>query len=70
MMSKATKALNLSEGSDPLLEEIYRVKYELSAAYGHDLDRYLAGVREREEASGHPLVDFSRPGLKVKSSGQ
>jgi len=38
--------------SNPILEEIYAARKKLLQDVDGDLDRYLAGVRERELASG------------------
>ena len=40
-----------------VLQEIWRIKDTLSAAYGHDMKRLFAETREREQPSEHPLVD-------------
>ncbi len=37
---------------NPILEEIYAAREKLLSDVEGDLDRYLAGVRERELASG------------------
>ncbi len=41
-----------------LLEEIWRIKDELSAARGHSLDKLFADLREREKHSGHPIANL------------
>jgi hypothetical protein len=38
--------------TNPILEEIYSAREQLLAQAGGDLQRYLAGVRQREKASG------------------
>jgi len=43
---------------DLVLQEIWRIKDELSAAYGHDVDRLFAEARERQKLSGHPVVNL------------
>ena len=40
-----------------VLQEIWRIKDTLSAAYGHDVKRLFAEIRKREKLSGHPLVN-------------
>jgi len=42
--------IKLNEG-DVVLREIYRIKDELSASYGHDLDRLFEETRKHEKAS-------------------
>lgn len=46
--------------ADDVLREVWRIKDELSASYGHDLDRLFAGARERQRKSGRPSVNFQR----------
>ena len=43
---------------DLVLQEIWRIKDELSAARGHDVDRLFAEARKREKRSGHPLANL------------
>ena len=43
-------------GGDLVLQEIWRAKDTLSAAYGHDLDKLFAETREHEKTSGHPIA--------------
>ena len=40
---------------NPILDEIHAIREKLLADAGGDIDRYLAGVREREAASGRLL---------------
>jgi hypothetical protein len=37
---------------------IWRIKDELSASYGHDVDRLCAEARKRQEVSGHQVVNL------------
>ena len=43
---------------DLLLQEIWRIKDQLSAARGHDVHRLFAETRKCEKLSGHPLVEL------------
>jgi hypothetical protein len=43
---------------DPLLQEIWRIKDELSARRGHDIHRLFDEARERQKHSGHKIVSF------------
>jgi hypothetical protein len=45
-------------GGDVVLQEIWRIKDELSAARGHDIHRLFAEARERQKHSGHPVVNL------------
>lgn len=43
---------------DVVLQEIWRIKDELSAERGHDVDRLFADLRQREKQSGHRIVNL------------
>jgi hypothetical protein len=43
---------------DLVLQEMWRIKDTLSAAYGHDVDRLFAEARKRQKRSGHPVVNL------------
>jgi hypothetical protein len=58
-MSEATTDANASGSTDVVLQEIWRIKDTLSAAYGHDLDKLFEETRKDEELSGHPLVNLA-----------
>jgi hypothetical protein len=45
------------KGGDLVLQEIWRLKDELSAARGHDAHRFFAEARKRQMNSGHPVVN-------------
>ena len=48
-----------------VLQEIWRIKDELSAARGHDVHRLFADLRQREKTSGHPLANLPIQRRKV-----
>lgn len=50
---------------DLVLQEIWRIKDELSAARGHDAHRLFAQMRKREKSSGHPLAKLAIQRRKV-----
>lgn len=50
----------LSYIADDVLREVWRIKDELSASYGHDLDRLFAEARERQRQSGRPSVNLHK----------
>ena len=56
-MSNAIQDLKPGQSTDLVLQEVWRAKDTLSAQYGHDVHRLFAEARQREELSGHPLVD-------------
>ncbi len=55
---KATKERSLKGSGDLVLQEIWRIKDELSAKRGHSVDKLFADLREREQKSGHPVVNL------------
>lgn len=46
-----------TEGDLPL-QEMWRIKDEMSAERGHSLEKLFAGLRERQAKSGHPVVNL------------
>ena len=64
-MSNATKELKPNQSTDLVLQEIWRIKDELSAARGHDVHRLFAEARQREKTSGHPLANLPIKRRKV-----
>ena len=57
-MSKTTRDSRETATGDLVLREVWRAKDALSASYGHDLDKFIAGMREREKLSGHRVVNL------------
>jgi hypothetical protein len=57
-MNKTTDDQREKTTGDLVLQEVWRAKDALSAAYGHDLDKFCADMREREKHSGHRVVNF------------
>jgi hypothetical protein len=54
--------------ADDVLREVWRIKDDLSASYGHDLDRLFAEAQERQRLSGRiaiNLANYSEPILNV-----
>jgi len=47
--------------ADDVLREVWRIKDELSAACGHDLNRLFAEAREHQRLSGRPSVNLNKP---------
>jgi hypothetical protein len=43
-------------GSDAVLEEMWRIKAELSAERGHDIHKLFEWMREQEKTSGRNYV--------------
>lgn len=59
---KTIKESTVQSGGDLVLQEMWRIKDELSAARGHNIHRLFAEARKRQELSGHPVADFqSKP---------
>jgi len=57
-MNKTAKAPTTQSGGDVVLQEIWRIKDELSAARGHDVHRLFAEARKRQKLSGHRVVNL------------
>jgi hypothetical protein len=57
-MIKTAKEPTAQSGGDLVLQEIWRIKDELSAARGHDVHRLFAEARKRQKHSGHPVVNL------------
>ncbi len=55
---KTVSNLTVQSGGDLVLQEIWRIKDELSAARGHDVHRLFAEARKRQKQSGHPVADL------------
>lgn len=60
---KTVNEPTVQSGGDLVLQEIWRIKDELSAARGHDMHRLFADARNRQKLSGHPVVNLeTKPG--------
>ena len=57
-MSKTTDIQTAKTSGDVVLQEIWRIKDELSAARGHDVHRLFAEARKRQKHSGHRVVNL------------
>ena len=58
-MNETTAEPKTSRCPDEVLQEIWRIKDELSAARGHSVDKLFADARERQKHSGHRVVNLS-----------
>lgn len=58
MNTRATPAQSKNGVGDDVLREVWRIKDELSASYGHDLNRLFAETRENQRKSGRPSVNL------------
>jgi len=43
-------------GRDPIVSEVRRVREQLFAAAGYDIREFCRRLREKQSASGHPVV--------------
>ena len=57
-MNDAIREQKLHDTGDVVLEEIWRIKGELSASYGHDVRRLFEETRKHEKLSGHPVANL------------
>jgi hypothetical protein len=64
-MNDATKSANPTRSTDVVLQEIWRIKDSLSAAYEHDVDRLFAAARKRQKRSGHSVVNLEAGRTKL-----
>jgi hypothetical protein len=62
---KTVKEPQIQRGGDVVLQEIWRIKDELSAARGHDVHRLFADARKRQKLSGHPVVNLQTKRCKA-----
>ena len=60
-MNKTTDKQSAKAAGDLVLQDVWRAKDTLSAAYGHDIDRLFAKALERQKHSGHRVVSLQRP---------
>jgi hypothetical protein len=65
-MIKTLKEPAVKGGGDLVLQEIWRIKDQLSAARGHDVHRLFADARKRQELSGHPVVNLQSHSRKTR----
>ena len=64
---KTVKEPTVQSNGDLVLQEIWRIKDELSAARGHDVHRLFAEARKRQKHSGHPV---GNPQAKRRKTGR
>jgi hypothetical protein len=66
MKPKTPQTQSASGAADDVLRKVWRIKDELSASYGHDLNRLFAEAREHQRKSGRPSVNLQphRPAVK------
>lgn len=55
---KAESKMPINGTGDLVLQEIWRIKDELSAAHRHDIHHLFADARKRQQQSGHPVVNL------------
>jgi hypothetical protein len=60
-MIKTAKEPGTANAGDLVLQEIWRIKDELSTARGHNVHRLFAEARKRQKKSGHPIVKMPNP---------
>ncbi|WP_169315567.1 hypothetical protein [Thiocystis violascens] len=54
---------------DPIVDEVRKYREEHVAAYGHDIKRIAAALREREVKSQRPLLNPGPKYLLKKTGG-
>jgi hypothetical protein len=59
--------------TNPILNELYRVRSEILAEHGNDLDAFLQAEFERLKAEGHPIAKITQRTIRcsgVAKSGE
>jgi hypothetical protein len=67
-MNKTTTEPIAMNGGDVVLQEIWRIKDELSAGRGHDVHRLFDEARERQKHSGHPVANFQERAIPKRTA--
>ena len=57
-MNKTNDIPPAKAAGDLVLQEFWRAKDTLSAAYGHDLEKLVAETRKHKKLSDRPLVNY------------
>ena len=63
MKTTATRPHTETGAADEVLREVWRIKDQLSAGYGHDLDRLFAEASEHQRQSGRPSVNLQKKNI-------
>lgn len=57
--------------TDPIVEEIHRIREEYAKSHNYDLDAIFADLRQKEAESGREIVNLSpKPSLATRWSGR
>ena len=59
-MSATIKKPLVYRSTDEVLQEVWRIKDQLSAARGHSVEKLFASIRKRQNRSGHRVVNLSK----------
>jgi hypothetical protein len=59
-MSTTIKRTRIYHSTDEVLQEIWRIKDQLSAARSHSVEKLFDGARKRQKVSGHRVVNLSK----------
>ena len=65
-MTKTLKEPAAKGRGDLVLQEMWRIKDELSAAREHDVHRLFADARKRQKLSGHPVVNLQSKRRQIR----
>ena len=47
--------------SDPIIEDVWKIKEAHAAKYGHDIRKMAAALMQEQKKLGDRLVDLSQP---------
>ena len=59
-MSATIKKTTVYHSTDEVLQEVWRIKDELSAARGHSVEKLFIEARKNQKNSGHSIVNYSK----------
>ena len=65
-MIKTLKEPDAKGRGDLVLQEMWRIKDELSTAREHDVHRLFADARKRQKLSGHPVVNLQSKRRQIR----
>jgi hypothetical protein len=54
--------------TDPIVDEVRRVRDENATRFNYDLDAMVSDLREQQKRSGRTFVDYSREGAALPAS--
>ena len=56
--------------TNPILDELYRIRSKLLAEHGDDLDAFLQSEFERLKAEGHPIAKIKQRTIRCSGAAK